>query len=566
MPINDDERERLERIVENAISEQNPWLDKDNKTWFNEDGALRNIVQAEAEGLFEPPRIYFFLIREFITPMFEDSSKYGVLVIRGPRRIGKTSTLKYIIKNIIKEKSDNRLFIYLSLDSDELFFDMNRKRYLRFLIHHIITKFKRTGQPLFIILDEVTFYKGWARAIKNLIDSGDIGPGIGVIATGSYSVDLSSAKRELSGRYGPLGEIFGGEQFFYPRRFIEVAESILGSNFNRFISKFASYGRRMGIIEYLAGHQTEVDNQLYNYEKVLRNYISKYYYDLHNIFENVYLYTGGYPRKIYEAVVTQRNGRMKISDARYCNDIFELLVTDATKFSLSSDTIKKILLNITSPCMYIKNNYKNLISNLGLNKKEVEKYIDYMTNSGLITLLPSISSQDQIKIDVGYVSPEGGILKLLINDPAAFISIYFCSRGFPSVFYQAKKLFADNKVAEQLFESIIISHLQHMPAIKRGRLFNNLAFILLDKGKDGLSSEPCDGIAWYPRFGNDITLIGVEAKHLSSGTVNISQIKERAQILKKFNIQRLICVTNTAQFEIADDYVIMPAEIFLTLM
>jgi len=292
----------IEGVIESIIKNQNPWHDPANRDWYLKDGALRELMDADNEGLYESPKIYYFLKERFFRPLYSNDRAYGVLIIRGPRRIGKTSTLKYMIKDYIQRGYTPDSFIYLSLDSDELLREFDRKRYLRELVDEIIKRFKKENKPLIIILDEVTFYKGWARAIKNLIDSGSIGPGIALIATGSYSLDLSSAKRELAGRFGPLGERLRGEQFFYPRRFIEMAESILGSKFQGSIrGMFGSgSGRRIGLMEYFSGFQTDTNGMFYNYKGFLNKILQAYYDDLHNLFENIYLYTGGYPRSIYD--------------------------------------------------------------------------------------------------------------------------------------------------------------------------------------------------------------------------------------------------------------------------
>ena len=294
----------IDNVIKTIIKNQNPWHDPVNKDWYLKDGALRELMDADDEGLYKPPKIYYFLKRGFFGPLYSNNRAYGILIIRGPRRIGKTSTLKYMIKDFIQRGYNSESFIYLTLDSDELLRGFDKKRYLRELVDEIIRRFKKENKPLIIILDEVTFYKGWARAIKNLIDSGSIGPGIALIATGSYSLDLSSAKRELAGRFGPLGERLRGEQFFYPRRFIEMAEAILGSKFQNSIRGMfgRGSGRRIGLMEYFSGFQTDTNGMSYNYKEFLNGTLQTYYDDLHNLFENIYLYTGGYPRSIYEAI------------------------------------------------------------------------------------------------------------------------------------------------------------------------------------------------------------------------------------------------------------------------
>ena len=204
--------------IEKIVLQSNPWLEG-VVDWAERDGSLIELKKAESEGLFSPPKMYYFLQKNFFIKIFDDPSDYGILIIKGPRRIGKTSTLKLIIDDMIKDGHPKESFVYLSLDEDSFFAEVEKKKRLKEILLNIIELYKQEGKPLLLILDEITFYKGWARVLKNLYDSGVIRNGIGVIATGSYSLDLSGAKRELSGRFGPLGEQCGEEIVFPPRRF-----------------------------------------------------------------------------------------------------------------------------------------------------------------------------------------------------------------------------------------------------------------------------------------------------------------------------------------------------------
>jgi predicted AAA+ superfamily ATPase len=500
--MNANNQSEIESVLKRIVKNQNPWHDPVNRDWYLKDGALRELMVAVDEGLYKHPKIYYYLKKEFFEPLYSNDRAYGVLIIRGPRRIGKTSTLKYMIKDYIQRGYNSESFIYLSLDFDELFRDFDKKRYLRELVDEIIRKFKKANEPLIIILDEVTFYKGWARAIKNLIDSGSIGPGIALIATGSYSLDLSSAKRELAGRFGPLGERLRGEQFFYPRRFIEMAEAILGSKFQSFLRRMfgRSSGRRMGLMEYLAGFQTDKDNMRYNYKNILNETLQAHYDDLHNLFENTYLFSGGYPRSIYESIKSQKTGEINIPFARYSDDIFDLLVTDSIKFGLSEDMIKQILSTVNLPSMRLSSSYGTLTKNL--RKDETEKYISYLKASGLFSFLPNISSPTQIDLGSAGVTPRKDRLKLIVNDPAAFISIYLCSRG-ATTFDQVKRLLLDEGVREHLFEAVVVSHLRYMPRIRIAP--ENMGYIITED-----EEELADGFAWYLDRSNDYAIIPAE--------------------------------------------------------
>jgi len=125
--------EKVDQInIQSLIAQNNPWRDTQNKDWAVKDGSLSELKKAESEGLFSPPKFSYYLRKEFFNKLFvERDETSGVLIIRGPRRIGKTSTLKYIIEEMISEGYSPDSFLYLSLDLDEFFVEINKKRRLR---------------------------------------------------------------------------------------------------------------------------------------------------------------------------------------------------------------------------------------------------------------------------------------------------------------------------------------------------------------------------------------------------------------------------------------------------
>ena len=417
--------EVLEMVKENSL-----WLQMSLSEWIKKDGVLEDLIEAKKLGLLVLPKMFFHLRKKFVEKIFQEN-QWGVIIIRGPRRVGKTSTIKYLIKSLIEEGYDKNSFIYLSLDNEELLSILEKKKKLRNFLKEIINFFEKK-KPLLIVLDEVTFYKGWARAIKNLIDEGALKDRIGLIAMGSYSLDLSSAKSELAGRFGPAGEEVDGDVFFYPYRFVEIAENLLGKDFKDFFRKNIGYiGKRAGLLEYLCNYQTEAEIKKYRYIEILNTAIKKFYQDLHTLLEEVYIFSGGYPKSFFEAISTIRaKNKLFISDARYKQDIFDLFINDAKKFGLDRNLLVKILLNISSPSMLVSKDFSTLFFKIEEIKKDHrQKYISYLESSGLFSLLPNISAPNQIIEKENKVIPSGKLLKLVINDPAVFFSLYLCSRG-----------------------------------------------------------------------------------------------------------------------------------------
>jgi len=536
-----------------------PWQDSKNMEWETRDGALKDVIEAERKGLYNLPKVCFHLKRAFFEELWREKSKYGIVIIRGPRRIGKTSSLKYLVREMIKKGWNRESIFYITLDNEKLFGILQKKKILRELLTEIIRK-NEDKKPLIIILDEVTFYKGWARALKNLVDNGDIGEGIGIITTGSYSLDLSTARSELPGRFGPLGENAGGEIFFPPRRFVEVAECLLPKDFIKEFSKdFGHVGKRMGFLEYFAGYQTKLQRILYGYENKANSFLDKYYDSLHALLER-YMLTGGYPKAFFEGVLSEEKGELRVSDARYLDDIYKLFVGDSKKFGLSEKETANILSSILLPSMRISKDYSTLFEGLGVKKEQQKKYMKYFETSGLFSFLSSISSPEEIKPDARIVRPAGKKLKLIVNDPAAFFAFYFGSRD-TSVFNNAQEFLKKEIIREHLFESIIVSHLKYIPSVMiHGS--SNLGYILYSKGNEQ-EEEVVDGLVWYINHEGDFILLPVEVKY---GNINKKQIENKIQELEKFNMKRLIVITNSNHIEIEERCVFVPAEFFLLLL
>ena len=49
----------IDNVIKTIIKNQNPWHDPVNKDWYLKDGALRELMDADAEDLYES---FFYLI------------------------------------------------------------------------------------------------------------------------------------------------------------------------------------------------------------------------------------------------------------------------------------------------------------------------------------------------------------------------------------------------------------------------------------------------------------------------------------------------------------------------
>jgi len=122
--------------------------------------------------------------------------KPGLLIIRGARQYGKSTWLQQQIRQTIREHGPGTAFY---LNGDEL-------RDERSLVEHV-----RTLAPLFrsdaavrrLFIDEITAVADWQRALKLLIDAGELRRVL-VVTTGSKAADLRHGAERLPGRKGKL--------------------------------------------------------------------------------------------------------------------------------------------------------------------------------------------------------------------------------------------------------------------------------------------------------------------------------------------------------------------------
>lgn len=130
--------------MEELLYRYNPWWEEEYTT----------------EGIIERPAILELLLKYL--------SGRQIIFLTGLRRVGKTTLMKLLIKNLIKkEKIQSRRILYVSLDD----YQLSRNTILQIVeefrkIHKI--KFE---EKIFLFLDEIAYKKDYELQLKNLYDS-----------------------------------------------------------------------------------------------------------------------------------------------------------------------------------------------------------------------------------------------------------------------------------------------------------------------------------------------------------------------------------------------------------
>jgi predicted AAA+ superfamily ATPase len=162
--------------IESLLTPYNPWIERGE------------------EGLREVP--------EFTRPVFHDlildlQKLPQILSITGPRRVGKSTLLRQIVRHHLRQGYPPELLIYYSLDDPALFRpSINRDRFMEALMLEVR---RRAGRRrAFLLLDEVQRLERWELYLKKYYD---LRYPVRLVVSGSASSPIFKKSREsLLGR------------------------------------------------------------------------------------------------------------------------------------------------------------------------------------------------------------------------------------------------------------------------------------------------------------------------------------------------------------------------------
>ena len=133
--------------------------------------------------------------RELFLNLQDELKTRRIIILLGPRRVGKSILLKQMIDSLIKSDISPSSILYYSLDDPALF------TYSDNVVKDIIDYYQENiaqGERKYIFLDEVHSYRDWYKWIKSYYDRY---PDLKFILSGSSSLALQrDANRYLRGR------------------------------------------------------------------------------------------------------------------------------------------------------------------------------------------------------------------------------------------------------------------------------------------------------------------------------------------------------------------------------
>ena len=160
---------------------QNPWWD-----------LKENIENDRHIKIFNQCKFRYFPI--FYNELVLEES--GIYTLRGPRQVGKTTSMKLLIKKLLDKGVDPSNILYLTLDNIK-----DKEELIETLKNWILLRKKAHSGRQFIFLDEISFIDNWQTALKYLYDINLLCESF-VLLSGSSAYDIKKSSERLPGRRG----------------------------------------------------------------------------------------------------------------------------------------------------------------------------------------------------------------------------------------------------------------------------------------------------------------------------------------------------------------------------
>lgn len=133
-----------------------------------------------------------FLREKYLSIIRTGIKKKGVLFFTGLRRVGKTTIIKLIIDELIKDKVKPSRIFYLSLDD----YLLRHKSIIELVNEYRKLHRLKTSDFIYLFFDEITYSQDYQQQLKNLYDRGNVK----IVVTSSSSSLLRDKKAYLTGR------------------------------------------------------------------------------------------------------------------------------------------------------------------------------------------------------------------------------------------------------------------------------------------------------------------------------------------------------------------------------
>jgi len=314
-----------------------------------------------------------YMLKEFKRDVLYKLKKYlmlnRILVLKGPRRVGKTTVLYQILNSLLEEKTKPENILYLSFDDPKLRLDFDK--IIDFYQTKILKGTVSDSGIVYIFFDEVQYLDNWQYYVKKYYDRNYP---IKFIISGSSATLIRKGTESLMGR--------------------TVEETLLPFSFKEFLEYYTKESINSMPIDRL---------------DIL---FAKKYETKAKIFFEKYLLRGGFPNifDIEETGVWQKLIKEDIIDKAIYRDITSL-------YDIKKPELLEKLLYYTAGITGQILNISNISNSIGLSREYVNIYLYYLKSAFIIFTLRKYakSIEKTVRSNEKVFLLDTGIINALLN-------------------------------------------------------------------------------------------------------------------------------------------------------
>jgi predicted AAA+ superfamily ATPase len=449
-----------------------------------------------------------------------------IYVLRGPRRVGKTTLLKLRIKRLLEEGTSPDNILFFPCDGVET------PKQLVTAIDSYLNRRRKQEKWTHIFVDEISLLVDWQKAIKLLIDKGRFRD-CTVILTGSHSIDLRKGSESLAGRRGKTEKLRYGspDRILLSAKFAEYVETLKPkmSEEIKDLDLLAQENRKRMFVEMAQGKVPDELERLTLFAKELDMMLDQY------------MLTGG-----ISVAVNQYFSNQNVSESTY-SDYVGLVVRDICRWKYDEHYARQILRRIFE-VLSSQVSWNDLKSGTDVrDSKTAESYANILKDSFVINY--------HYQLNVEKSSPDcASNKKIYFQDPF----IFHACRGWvygKKAFDLSQEYMSSQENKSKLAECVVSNHLSRfMFNLNPSSLFDPSNYVFYWKGKKREVDFAIDV---------DNKFLPIEVKY--SDNIQKDDAKGIYDFMKTGRSHNFGIITSKNRLEIATKYIIVPLSILLLL-
>ena len=504
-------------IKESDVLDLNPWWKDSNKIYDD-----KKIREWEESAIKFIPRLKYMIKYDFLP------DNTVVYTMRGPRQVGKTTLVKLQIKDFLENGVSPWNILYYSLDLASTRQDVVDviQTYMR------MSSRQRGDRRSYLFLDEVSSVDDWQKGIKWLVD-GDKLRNCTVMATGSQAINLKNATERLPNRKGTIQDSY--DKILLPMKFVEYA-SLLNEDVGRLVLELQLLDNDQRRDIFLKLLRQEIDGKI--------DKIAAYQNELNELLYG-YMLTGGTPQVINEKITTGI-----ISESVYTNYL------DGITGSWGELGKNEVLLRqfggavIKSYGSHISWNNLSKESALG-SPNTATDYALTLHDLFVLSIIHHYGTDNKTPM----IQKDK---KVYFHDPF-FLHIFHGWINPKSNFKVSLQYVEDEENQSKIVEGIVADHLIRLSFALSSKkqtfnYFNHVFYWKDDKNRE----------VDFVLYDGDSIEVPIEVKFRNK--INHKELAGLVSFLSKTGKGGGGIVLSKSTFDVKDDYVVIPASIFLLLI